>query len=206
MNLKESFRYKTYLSSLAGTASLYIRDLDHAFETTQLHMRSKVNPDAEDESEIVEVDRPHKVTDVIAFLSCIVDETEALCIAINKAKARCDIDIDAMIESNKARRNMCDALTWVTKQKCTPKKSRAYSYKFNESGDQVTYYYDTQITTQPLFEPADVKAVLATSRKRAEELSRKVELALITTEVGIEPKFDMVESFDEAVERFVAER
>lgn len=206
MNLKESFRYKSYLSTLVDSASRYIMDADNGFETTELHLKSKVNPDAEDETVITEVDRPHEVTNVIAFMECIIDETEALCSAINKAKAGCEIDIDALIESNKARRSLNEALNWLTKRKCKTTKGRSYSYKFNEAGDQVTYYYDTQITQQPLFNAIDAKNVLKTHRKYAEEISQKIEIALVTTEVCIDPKFDIVESFDEAVERFVTSR
>ena len=49
MNLKESYRYANYLDRLLMTADTYLRNKGFVTTTEQNHLRSKANPDAQDE-------------------------------------------------------------------------------------------------------------------------------------------------------------
>ena len=71
MNLKESFRYQNFLDGLLEAAINSITTREHCLTTTKNHLRSKANPDAEDTTEIVEVEPFHGNDDVLRFLQWI---------------------------------------------------------------------------------------------------------------------------------------
>ena len=48
MNLKESFRYQKFLDGLMMNAGSYLQHPYHCLETTKVHLRHAVNPEAED--------------------------------------------------------------------------------------------------------------------------------------------------------------
>lgn len=78
MNLKESYRYANYLDRLLMTADTYLRNKGFVTTTEQNHLRSKANPDAQDEK--IAVQKPYDVdfkpNDIIDFVVKVINEKE----------------------------------------------------------------------------------------------------------------------------------
>ena len=84
MNLKESYRYANYLDSLLRRAYTYLGNTGFVTTTVEEHLRSKSNPDVDDET--IEVQKPYDVeftpNQVIDFVVKVLDEKEKLSDAI----------------------------------------------------------------------------------------------------------------------------
>ena len=59
MNLKESFRHQNYLQNLWAEAVSALTDEKNITKTIQEHLRSKTNPDAEDE--LIDLSKDRKI-------------------------------------------------------------------------------------------------------------------------------------------------
>ena len=75
MNLKESFRYQKFLDGLMRNAVANLQNPCHCLETTKVHYRHAVNPDAVDETEIVD-DGEFVHNDVMLAYKAFLGEAE----------------------------------------------------------------------------------------------------------------------------------
>jgi hypothetical protein len=96
MNLKESYHYANYLDGLLNTGYRYLRSPDFVMTKREEHLKSKANPDAEDETIYVqkEYDVDFTPNQVIDLIVKVLDERESLAKAITKAKTGTEINID----------------------------------------------------------------------------------------------------------------
>ena len=203
MNLKESFRYQTAIDSLVMNAVRCSDEEANLIEITKTHLRSKSYPEAVDEVEVIKEDDAIPGDTLLGFMKALVDEKCRLSEAITKAKASIGFDIDAAIASNKIRREVSRAAREMSRHRARTTKGRASAFKFNESGDQVPYYYDTIVEYRELY---NRDAAVKTARdfsSEADAVSAKIELALISTEVDYKPKFDAGDSFKDIIEDYM---
>lgn len=206
MNLKESFRYQNFLDSMLRSAVSSISQREHCLTITKTHLRSKVNPDAEDMVETVEVEAFYHNDDVLDFLEFLVNEKSVLTQKINQAKASIDIDIDAAIESNKFRQSI--SATIKNMLRCQPRKTteQGRDYKFNVEGNQISYYYDIEIESVDSYNRDKAKNLMRNLIAEADKTSTAIDAALINTQVDYEPKFDVNENFEDIMESFISKR
>lgn len=204
MNLKESFRYQKFLDRLKGEAIISIQTRGHYFKTTKKHLRNKVNPEAEDITEEVECESSFFPNDdVICFLEWLVGEREKLTIAIDNAKKSIDLDIDASIATNKFRQDISSGISVILR--CTPSKrvEQGRDYKFNADGNQMPYYYDIEVTTEEAYDRTSAKKVMLDLVSTADRVSAEIEAAMINTVIDYEPVYDVNESFDDVMTKFI---
>lgn len=204
MNLKESFRYQNFLDGLLEAAINSITTREHCLTTTKKHLRSKANPDAEDTTEIVEVEPFHGNDDVLRFLQWLVKEKGILTTAINKAKAATVEDMDAAIESNKYRQRINTAIRGILKYTTRKITERGMDYKFNVEGNQAGYYYDIEIETTEAYDKAKAKTIMRDMSLESDNISAEIDSILINTDVKYEPKFNVNESFEDVMEEFLS--
>lgn len=204
MNLKESFRYQNFLDNLLRYAVNSVSDRDHCLTVTKTHLRNKANPDVNDLTETVEVEKFFKNDDVLAFMETLVEEKSTLTQRISEAKAGVsEIDLDAAIESNKFRRQVSNAIR--TMMRYTPRKTveQGRDYKFNVEGNQIAYYYDVEIKSIEAYDKASAKELMRNMIVTADKNSTMIDTVLINTTVDYEPKFDVNDSFEDVMESFV---
>ena len=204
MNLKESFRYQKFLDTLMANASASIVAVDHCLKTVKVHKRNAVNPDADDMTEEVEVPAFIPNDTMILFMSYLVDEREKLSIAIGKAKASIGFDIDAAVETNKFRQSLHSSIRRMMRYTPGKSKSQARGYKFDINGVQQAYIYDVETTTSENYTKDTAKALMRNMITTADDVSAKVDAALINTTVEYEPPYDVNESFEDVLEAFVS--
>lgn len=201
MNLKESYRYANYLDSLLNTAYTYLRSKGFVTTTTENHLRSKANADAQDEK--IEVQKPFDVdftpNQVIDFVVDVLAEKENLVDAIANAKAYAEINIDNAIAMNKKKQGFVNILSNLANIKPSEKQRNGSDYKFNAEGNQVSYYYAVQETTTIDFDRNDVRALSKKLLKETDEISAKLDAIEINTILDFEPRFDVNATFEECI-------
>ena len=201
MNLKESYRYANYLDGLLSTAYTYLRNKGFVTTTVEEHLRKQSNPDVENET--IEVQKPFDVefspNDVIDFVVKVITEKEKLSDAIAKAKNTTDINIDNAISMNKKKQVFVSVLNGIADIKPSEIKTTSKSYKFDINGEQKPYVYDVNRKTSINFDRNDVRNLIKKYLKETDEISAKLDLIEITTQVDFVPKWDINEKFDELV-------
>ena len=201
MNLKESYRYANYLDGLLSTAYAYLRNKGFVTTIVEEHLRKQSNPDVE--NEIIEVQKPFDVefspNDVIDFVVKVITEKEKLSDAIAKAKNTTDINIDNAISMNKKKQVFVSVLNGIADIKPSEIKTTSKSYKFDINGEQKPYVYDVNRKTSINFDRTDVRNLIKKYLKETDEISAKLDLIEITTQVDFVPKWDINEKFEELV-------
>ena len=201
MNLKESYRYANYLDSLLRRAYTYLGNTGFVTTTVEEHLRSKSNPDVDDET--IEVQKPYDVeftpNQVIDFVVKVLDEKEKLSEAIAEAKSTTEINIDNAISMNKKKQGFVSVLNGIADIKPSETKTTSKSYKFDINGEQKPYVYDVNRKTSIDFDRTDVRNLIKKYLKETDEISTKLDLIEITTQVDIEPRFDVNDKFEELV-------
>ena len=201
MNLKESYRYANYLDGLLSTAYTYLRNKGFVTTTKQNHLRSKANNEAQDE--IIEVQKPYDVeftpNNVVDFVIKVLNEKEALFNAIADAKAGTEINIDNAIAMNKKKQGFVSILNGMADIKASESIVSGSDYKFNQEGNQVKYFYNIEQSTSIDFDRTDVRNLIKKYLKETDEISAKLDLIEITTQVDFVPAFDINSKFEELV-------
>lgn len=201
MNLKESYRYANYLDGLLSTAYTYLRNKGFVTTTVEEHLRKNSNPDVENET--IEVQKPFDVefkpNDVIDFAVKVIEEKEKLSNAIAEAKSTTEINIDNAISMNKKKQAFVSVLNGIADIKPSEIKTTSKSYKFDINGEQKPYVYDVNRKTSIDFDRTDVRNLIKKYLKETDEISAKLDLIEITTQVDFVPAFDVNSKFEELV-------
>ena len=78
-------------------------------------------------------------------------------------------------------------------------KTTSKSYKFDINGEQKPYVYDVNRKTSIDFDRTDVRNLIKKYLKETDEISAKLDLIEITTQVDFTPTWDVNEKFEELV-------
>lgn len=201
MNLKESYRYANYLDRLLITADTYLRNKGFVTTTEQNHLRSKANPDAQDEK--IAVQKPYDVNfkpnDIIDFVVKVINEKENLFSAIADAKTRTEINIDNAVALNKKKQSFVNTLNSIVSIKPNETQSMGKDYKFDINNEQKPYSYQIISKTSIDFDRNSVKGLIKKYNKECDEISSKLDEIEITTQVNFIPLFDVNDSFEDLV-------
>lgn len=202
MNLKELFRYQSYLSNLLAEALDNISKLDHALAVTKIHHRNKTNSEAEDYTETDEEQDFISNDRLLGFIRFLLSEKELVSVCIKVTKANLGTDIDGLTELNKKRRDAASRLRLMLKLKGSTTTVKGSDYKFNAEGEQISYFYDVDVIKTESFDRNKANAYMKELLNKADEDSAKIEQAMITTDVGFDPLFSVNDSLEEAVEKY----
>ena len=163
---------------------------------TEKHLRSKALAGKQDE----EVDASRKaeenfdVAKLIGIWENLIEEKDALGLAIGKAKASMDFNLDSAVNVNKSRRYFINTLQNMASRKSSHeiKKGAGKGYVFNNDGNQTAYYYDIDRIVTIDYDRNMVRSLVKKLTREADELSLKIDAALLETKVDHELKFDLL--------------
>lgn len=208
MNMKEAFRYQSFLSTLMSEATNALTKSDVALSTVRTHLMHKANPDVEDAVEPAEAAEPQMAPDkILEFISQLIAERGKLSRAVSKAKAaliESGTDIDADTEVNKFRRAAARSTQTMLQMKPSKRVERGTSYKFNAEGIQSPYHYDIDVTTTERFTRERAKVIRLNLLADADKTSAGIDSTMITTQVDYEAPWGINESFEDIFAAFVA--
>lgn len=206
MYLKEAFRYQNYLHGLIDKATTYLTNQSYITKTTEEHLRKKANPDAEDETIEVQVDRPFECDNnqLVSFVQFLMEEKEKLTSAISAAKKSCEVDIDAELANNRIRQRVSYVLDSMVSTRSTESIVRGTSYKFNSEGNQVPYSYDVKRVTTIDFDRNKVRGISRALFADADKVSTTIDKIMVELLVDYTPDFSINDSFNDAIEQYLS--
>lgn len=198
MNLKEAFRYQSFIARLSAEASILLGSNETIVSVTEHHMLSEASPELQDR--IVERQRPVFDPDpakIIALVEKLIETREALTTAIAEAKHDCHRNLDALLETNKLRKVLATALQTAIKMPRAETEVNATGYKFNNEGNQTPFTYKVKRTPTPRIEISRLKAKNSEVRKKADETSTDIDQIMVNTAVDFDPPFDINSTLEE---------
>ena len=195
MNLKEAFQAQNKLGELMGYIILYLSDSDNVMTITEKHLRSKALAGQQDES----VDASCKseegfdVGRLLGIWEELMEEKNRLSTAIGKAKADMDFNLDAAVDENKSRRAFLSTLQGLANRKSTHEleKGAGRGYVFNNEGNPTSYCYDIDRIMTIDYDRSKVRAMVKEMNRISDEVSIKIDEALLRTHVDYTPRFDL---------------
>ena len=200
MILKDAYRYQKCLSTMIGQAETLLLNNSFVTSTTQKHNRKKANSEAEDE--ILEVDKPitdFTAMDVINFIADAIKEKQKISDAIVVAKRNTEIDIDSSISLNKIKQEYIGYLRRLAAMDSSERKTYGTDYKFDVDGKQTSYRYEVIETTTIDFDRNDVRGLAKKLQKECDNISSKLDLIELTTDVEFTPKWDVNDTLEEII-------
>ena len=195
MNLKEAFQAQNRLGELLSYIGRYIAADDNNMTITEKHLKAKALAGQQDET----VDVSAKDTagfDVGRLLGIwqkVMREKETLGLSIGKAKANMDFNLDVAVDANKSRRAFLSVLQRMAVRKSTHElqKGAGRGYIFNKDGNQTEYYYDIDRIYTIDYDRNEVRNMAKALHREAEDISTKIDEALIKTKVEYTLPFDI---------------
>lgn len=210
MNLKEAFRYQNKLQSLMDFATDILSDIHNVTVTTDTHLRKKVMPEADNEEtvQVAPSDYADRINDVVEFLLHLLHERERLFTAIRSAKAKLDIDFDAAVSLNSTRQALAGTFRQMADLRSSERlmPNGGYGYRFNADGNQVTYKCDLRRVTTINFDRNAVRRYITQLSRESDEVSAKLDQALVNTPVEYDAPFDVGDSFADVFEAYLSRK
>lgn len=209
MNLKEAFRYQNKIRSFMETAQSILA-IDANITTVQnTYLRHKLMAEMEDETVTMVPDAEFhdKITKIVEFLIYLLNEKERLSVAIRKSKAGLDFDVDGEVSLNATRQSVTETLTRMNDLRNSEQiiSGGGTGYRFNVDGNQVPYRCDVKRVTTINYDRNVIRNELTKLYKKADEISAKIDLSLVTSSVDYNPPFEINSSFGDAFEAFSGE-
>lgn len=213
LSIKESCRYQNFIDSTISSLSYYIRNTDNAFKVKENHIKSKSNPDIQDEELDVTTERQYEcsVVDIAFLINQLVEEKLKLSNAIDTAKRETIIDfqvnnntltIDSSVEHAKRCRELANTLKTLIDLKSSETKKSGSDYKFNVEGNQVAYKYNIDVVKTIDFNRETANDLYKKLLNKADILSTKIESAMLQENVNYTPIYDLHDSVNEIVEKY----
>ena len=195
MNLKEAFQAQNKISELLSYIVRYLSDEDNVMSVTEKHLRSKALAGQTDDT--VDVSRKSEegfeVGRLLSIWQELMAEKERLGLAIGRAKAGMDFNLDAAVDGNKSRRSFLFMLQSLANRKSSHElqKGEGRGYVFNNDGNQTSYCYDIDRIMTIDYDRNKVRAMVKELNRESDEVSIKIDEALLQTKVDYEPSFDL---------------
>ena len=206
MNLKEAFRYQNKLQALMDEAQDILSCDANVTKVEKTYLRHKVMAEAQDEKVLIapETEYYEQITGVAQFLLYLLDEKGKLFVAIRKAKAALDVDMDSEVSLNAARQSLARIFKRMNDLRNSEQtiSNGGTGYRFNAEGNQISYRCDVRRVTTINYDRNVIRRALGRLNKLADETSTKLDLCLVTSSVEYEPPFDVTASFAEAFEAY----
>ena len=195
MNLKEAFQAQNKIGELMSYINRYLSDSDNVMTITEKHLRSKALAGQQDDTVDVsrKADEGFDVGRLLGIWQELMEEKERLGAAIGKAKAGMGFNLDAAVDANKSRRAFLSMLQELANRKSSHElqKGEGRGYVFNNDGNQTSYCYDIDRILTIDYDRNKVRAMVKELNRSSDEVSIKIDEALLQTQVDYAPKFDL---------------
>lgn len=199
MNLKEAFRFQNKLQLLMEEAGEILSRPVNIVQVETTYLRKKVMPEAENEVVISDPSTPFfdRINQMADFLLYLLDQRSVLSDAIRKAKAGLDIDMDMEAGLNHQRQKIAEIFRSMANLRATESliPDGGTGYRFNAEGNQVAYRCDLKKVTTICFDRNQIRKLSSKLYTEADEMSTKLDIALVNTPVIYEQPFDVNGTF-----------
>lgn len=206
MILKEAYHYQRFLDNLIYEANELLLDRGFITTTTQTHKIKEASITGDDK--VVVVQKPTSIEakpkTVIDLLVKLIDEKKKLSDAIVMAKKSTEIDMDSAVAMNKKYHEFISVLNNMLNTKAQERETNGTGYRLNQtSGSQERFNYVINEVTVIDYPRDDVRNLIKKYTKLADEVSAKLDLLELTTEVEYDQVYDTVDTFENVLESVV---
>ncbi|MBQ7480064.1 MAG: formate dehydrogenase [Selenomonadaceae bacterium] len=195
MNLKEAFQAQNKIGELMTYITRYLSESDNVMTITEKHLRSKALAGQQDDTVDVsrKADEGFDVGRLLGIWQELMGEKERLGAAIGKAKGGMEFNLDAAVDANKSRRAFLGMLQELANRKSSHElqKGEGRGYVFNNDGNQTSYCYDIDRILTIDYDRNMVRNMVKELNRTSDEVSIKIDEALLQTQVEYAPKFDL---------------
>ena len=209
MNLKEAFRFQNKLRDLFTTAVGILAVPGNVTKVETTYLRRKAVPDAENETVVKEPpsDYAGQVNELVDFLLYLLDQRAVLGQAVRDAKAGLELDMDLETGLNAQRQSLAATLRAMADLRAseTLVPNGGTGFCFNAEGNQVVYRCDAKVVTTINFDRNKVKKLAAKLHEEADDVSTRLDVILVTTQVDYRPPFNVNDTFESIFEQFCEE-
>ena len=196
MNLKEAFQAQNKIGELMSYITRYLSDSDNVMTITEKHLRSKALAGQQDDTVDVsrKADEGFDVGRLVGVWQELIEEKERLGLAIGKAKAGMEFNLDAAVDANKSRRAFLSMLQGLANRKSSHElqKGEGRGYVFNNDGNQTSYCYDIDRIMTIDYDRNKVRSMVKELTRISDYVSIKIDETLLQTHVDYTPKFDLI--------------
>jgi uncharacterized protein YfcZ (UPF0381/DUF406 family) len=217
LNYKDAFRHQKFLEKTITTLCEYLSIHTNVTNVTETHLKNKAINDVENEEVELSIDRPFscKVEDIVFLIKLLICEKTKLTIAIEKAKEMSWIDwkeneayltIDSAIEFNKNIHSFSNVLEYLGNLKSKEVKKIGTGYTFNVNKEQVGYRYEIEVNSEINFDRDVINNLHKNQLNKADKISAMIERAMLREEVDYEPLYDLRDSIDEIIEKYITSK
>ena len=208
MNLKEAFRYQNKLQSFMDESMSILKNPSNTTKVETTYLRSKVMSEAEDETVVStpETDYYEDITVISDFLLYLLAEKEKLTAAIRQAKSALEIDLDGQVSLNAERQRIARVFREMNDLRGSQQviSNGGSGFRFNSDGNQVTYRCDAKRVTTINFDRNVIRRKLKALDREADDMSARLDICLVTSNVEYQTPFDVNASFADAFEDYKA--
>ena len=207
MNLKEAFRYQNKLTEFIEECRSILSEESNVTIVKNTCFRKRVNPEAEDETTqtLPSSEFAGEITELVGFMVYLLGEKEKLFAAVRSAKGAMEFDLDSQVSLNSLRQSVGRTLQQMNDIRSSEQliTGGGTGYRFNAEGNQVSYRCDVKRVISINFDRSEVRSQLRKLFRTSEEISARIDLCLVTTQVGYEAPFDMSGTFAEAFHAYL---
>ena len=209
MNLKEAFRFQNKLRELSAAAAGILAVPGNVTRVETTYLRKKAVPDAENETVVKESPSPYaeQINELVDFLFYLLDQRAALGKAVRTAKAGLELDMDLETGLNAQRQSLAATLRTMANLRAseTLVPNGGTGLCFNAEGNQTVYRCDAKVVTTINFDRNKVKKLAAKLHEQADDISTRLDVILVTTQVDYRPPFNVNDTFESIFEQFCGE-
>ena len=195
MNLKEAFQAQNKINNLLDYIIDYLNDDNNIMTITEKHLKSKAVNGQQDET--IDCDdlklEDFDINKLIVIYQKLMKEKEKLSDSIAKAKEKMDFNLDSAVDLNKSRHSFATTLKYMAGKKSSHRlqKGTGRGYIINNEGTPTSYSYDVDKIMTINYDRKKVKDIITKLNEEANQVSQKIDKALIETEVNYIPIFDI---------------
>ena len=209
MNLKEAFRFQNKIQELIAKTEEILGNESNVMMVTNTVLKSKVDQDATDEvtkelTRFTLFDLSMKVTTLADFLMYLFEQRKDLTMAIQKAKAKLPLDLDAETALNAKRQDIAKVFSKMAslRNSETTQAKAGIGYRFNADGNQTPYKCDVRTVRTINFDRNKVKTYLKKLNAESDAISAKLDICLVTSEVEYQAPFEVNDGFADVFDSF----
>lgn len=202
MRLKEAFTLQNKIQTLYK-AVIDMLVSETFVDTKIVHIYSKANI-GNDVTETLPKpvsrlagDKPYDFDRLVDFAQNVLQDKQNLTIAIDKAKAKSKINMDAIKQNNVVKQDLIRSLEHLNGLKSHEFDDKGQCYGKDNEGKPAVFYYPTKTYKTYNINKDHLKAVLKRLKTEFDETSLKLDELLLSIDVDFVPMYDYDSSLEQ---------
>jgi hypothetical protein len=202
MRLKEAFTLQNKIQSLyEQTIRLLKADTFASRQVVRMYSKAHISNDVTEDMPVntayLAGDKRYEFDKLVDIAQGILDDKYNLTIAIEKAKAKCKTNYDALKQGNVVKQFLINSLSNMEDIKSFQVDGDDQAYGKDNEGKPAVYRYPTRTITTYDIDKDHLKAILRRLKNEFNEASLTLDELALTVNVEFTPKYDYDSSLEQ---------